>query len=110
MKLSLSSSEAGRKRLEGQLVGLGKQEGELSKERALRQEAEKRLAEAESRMKRLSSALERSGASPAPMRPCKSSSRLIITKAAATMPQRESRLRGSIATRKSAGRRTGGSD
>ena len=61
MKLSLTSSEAGRKRLEGQLDSVGKQEGELSKERALRVEAEKKLAEAELRMKRLSAALEKSG-------------------------------------------------
>jgi hypothetical protein len=38
MKLSLSSSEAGRKRLEAQLAGVGKEEGELAKERALRQD------------------------------------------------------------------------
>lgn len=61
MKLSLTSSEAGRKRLEGQLEVVGKEEGALAKERTLRVDAEKRLAEAELRMKRLSAALERSG-------------------------------------------------
>lgn len=61
MKSSLEHSEGARRGLEAQLSGLGKEETELAKERALRQAAERRLAEAEASMRRLDQALKRSG-------------------------------------------------
>ena len=61
MKSSLEHSEGARRGLEAQLSGLGAEESELAKERALRQAAERRLAEAEASMRRLDQALKRSG-------------------------------------------------
>lgn len=61
MRSKLDSAEEQRKHLEGQLSKLSSEEGDLAKERQLRRRLERKLQIAEDSLKRLDSALKRSG-------------------------------------------------
>lgn len=61
MKLSLDSSEGARRALEAQLEHVGKEEGDLAKERAMREALERKLAAAEASLQRLNMALRKGG-------------------------------------------------